>query len=222
MAPPCPPILIESSPVGTLFIGVAGGTGSGKSTISRALLDGLPSSRAILVQHDSYYRDHPELSYEERSALNYDHPSALETELLARHLDDLKAGKSVDMPVYDFASHRRLPETLLVKPAPVVVVEGILVLTEQVIRAQLHIKLFVDTAADIRMMRRIRRDLEERGRTFTQVRKQYYETVRPMHNAFVEPSKSYADIIIPEGGENRVAVDLVLARVKQWLQQLGV
>ena len=174
------------------------------------------------MQHDSYYRDHPELSYEERSALNYDHPSALETELLARHLDDLKAGKSVDMPVYDFASHRRLPETLLVKPAPVVVVEGILVLTEQVIRAQLHIKLFVDTAADIRMMRRIRRDLEERGRTFTQVRKQYYETVRPMHNAFVEPSKSYADIIIPEGGENRVAVDLVLARVKQWLQQLGV
>ena len=204
------------------MIGVAGGTGSGKTTISRALLDGLPHSRAVLVQYDSYYRDQPELSYEERAELNYDHPSALETELLVEHLDALRSGKTVQVPLYDFASHRRRKETLPVDPAPVIIVEGILVLAEPDIRERLDIKLFVDTAADIRLMRRVRRDLEERGRTFSQVRKQYYDTVRPMHQAFVEPSKSYSDIIIPEGGKNLVAVDMVVARVRQWLQQFGV
>jgi uridine kinase len=204
------------------MIGVAGGTGSGKTTIARALLDGLPRTRAVLMQFDSYYRDHPELSYDERAGLNYDHPSALETELLVEHLDALRQGKTVHVPMYDFASHRRREETVPVDPAPVIIVEGILVLAEKEVRDRLDIKLFVDTAADIRLMRRVRRDLEERGRTFAQVRKQYYETVRPMHQAFVEPSKSYSDIIIPEGGKNLVAVDMVVARVRQWLQQFGV
>ncbi len=204
------------------MIGVAGGTGSGKTTIAKALLDGLPRTRAVLMQYDSYYRDQPELSYEERSDLNYDHPSALETELLVEHLDALREGKTVHVPLYDFASHRRREVTVPVDPSPVIIVEGILVLAEKEIRERLDIKLFVDTAADIRLMRRVRRDLEERGRTFAQVRKQYYESVRPMHQAFVEPSKSYSDIIIPEGGKNLVAVDMVVARVRQWLQQFGV
>lgn len=204
------------------MIGVAGGTGSGKTTIAKALLAGLPRTRAILIQYDSYYRDHPELSYEQRAELNYDHPAALENELLIQHLDALRAGKTVHVPMYDFASHRRREETVAVEPAPVIIVEGILVLAENEIRDRLDIKLFVDTAADIRLMRRVRRDLEARGRTFSQVRKQYYDTVRPMHQAFVEPSKSSADIIIPEGGKNLVAVDMVVARVRQWLQQFGV
>lgn len=206
----------------TLFIGVAGGTGSGKTTIAKALLEGLPRSRCVLVQYDSYYRDHPELDYEGRSGLNYDHPSSLETELMVAHIDALKDSKSIEMPQYDFANHRRKPETLRVEPAPVVIVEGILVLAEPTIRERLDVKLYVDTAPDIRLMRRIRRDIEVRGRTFTQIRKQYYETVRPMHLAFVEPSKAFADVIIPEGGENQVAIDMVLAKVLHWLQRLGV
>jgi uridine kinase len=208
--------------VGTLIIGIAGGTGSGKTTIAKALVAGLPRTRTALIQHDSYYRDQPELSYEQRSAVNYDHPSALETELLVHHLDELMAGRTVQTPVYDFATHRRKEATIATEPAPVLIVEGILVLAEPSIRSRLDIKLFVDTAADIRLMRRVRRDLEVRGRTFSQVRKQYYETVRPMHLAFVEPSKSFADIIIPEGGENRVAVDMIVAHTRQWLQQFGV
>lgn len=208
--------------MGTLFIGVAGGTGSGKTTIAQALLAGLPHGRAALVQHDSYYRDHPDKTYEERCVVNYDHPSSLETELLVSHLDDLRAFKAVDMPQYDFASHRRKPDTVRIDPTPVVIVEGILVLAEPQVRERLDVKLFVDTAADIRLMRRIRRDMEVRGRSFAQVRKQYYETVRPMHRAFVEPSKEFADVIIPEGGENQVAVDMILAKVMHWLQRLGV
>jgi uridine kinase len=208
--------------VGTLFIGVAGGTGSGKTTIAQALLAGLPRSRCVLIQHDSYYRDHPELDYDARAGLNYDHPSALETELFVEHLNQLRAGQPFDMPQYDFATHRRKPETVRIEPAPVVIAEGILVLAEPTIRERLDVKLYVDTAADIRLMRRIRRDIEVRGRTFAQIRKQYYETVRPMHLAFVEPSKSFADVIIPEGGENQVAVDMVLAKVLHWLQRLGV
>ena len=206
----------------TLIIGVAGGSGSGKTTIARALFEGLPRTRVCLLQHDSYYRDRPDLSLEERSDLNYDHPSALETELLVSHIDALRGGKSVNVPVYDFASHRRCNETVTLEPAPVTIVEGILVLAEEDVRKRLDIKLFVDTAADIRLMRRIRRDLEVRGRTFAQIRKQYHESVRPMHEAFVEPSKAFADVIIPEGGKNIVAVDMILARVRQWLQQFGV
>ena len=206
----------------TLIIGVAGGSGSGKTTIAQAIFDDLPRTRVALLQHDSYYHDHPELTYEQRAELNYDHPSSLDTELLVSHLDALRDGKTINVPMYDFATHRRREETRTVEPAPVTIVEGILVLAEQEVRDRLDIKLFVDTAADIRLMRRIRRDLEVRGRTFAQVRKQYNDSVRPMHMAFVEPSKSHADIIIPEGGKNLVAVDMVLARVRQWLQQFGV
>jgi uridine kinase len=208
--------------VGTLFIGVAGGTGSGKTTISQALVAGLPRNRVALIQHDSYYRDRNELTYEQRSEVNYDHPSSLETELFVQHLDDLRAGRGIDMPQYDFATHRRKTETVRVDPSPVVIVEGILVLAEPSIRDRLDVKLYVDTAADIRLMRRIRRDIEMRGRSFSQIRRQYYDTVRPMHLAFVEPSKAAADVIIPEGGENQVAVDMVLSKVLHWLQKLGV
>lgn len=209
-------------PPRTLFVGVAGGTGSGKTTMAHALLAGLPSSRCTHVQYDSYYRDHPELDEEARDALNFDHPSALETELMVKHLDQLRAGKPVDIPVYDFASHRRKTETVRLHPSPVIVVEGILVLAEPSIRERLDVKLFVEAAADIRLMRRISRDMEVRGRTFAQVRAQYFESVRPMHLAFVEPSKAFADVIIPEGGENRVAVDMILSKVQHWLQRLGV
>jgi uridine kinase len=206
----------------TLFIGVGGGTGSGKTTIAQALLSGLPFSRRAHIQHDSYYRDHPELDDAARDCLNFDHPAALETELMVKHLDALRASQVVRVPRYDFASHRRGPDTVCIEPAPVVIVEGILVLAEPTVRDRLDVKLYVDTPADIRLIRRIRRDIAARGRTFEQVCAQYVETVRPMHLAFVEPSKDFADIIIPEGGENRVAVDMVLAKVLHWLQRLGV
>ncbi|MCL2822983.1 MAG: uridine kinase [Polyangiaceae bacterium] len=206
----------------TLVIGVAGGSGSGKTTIARAIFEGLPPARVALLQHDSYYRDRPELSFEQRAELNYDHPSSLETELMVSHIDTLRRNQPIDVPVYDFAEHRRREDTNQVVSAPVIIVEGILVLAEKDIRDRLDIKLYVDTAADVRLMRRIRRDIEVRGRTFAQIRKQYNESVRPMHEAFVEPSKAHADIIIPEGGKNIVAVDLVMARVRQWLQQIGV
>ena len=216
------PVLVgDTLAVRTLIIGVAGGTGSGKTTIAKAIWEKLPRHRVAMLQHDSYYRDHPDMTLEERAAQNYDHPDALETEMLVEHLDALTNGEAIQVPQYDFATHRRLTETTEVRPAPVIIVEGILVLAEKPIRDRLDIKLFVDTDADIRLIRRIRRDLEHRGRTFKQIRKQYYATVRPMHNQFVEPSKKHADLIIPEGGENTVAVDMVLSRIKHWLQGLG-
>jgi len=198
-----------------LVLGIAGGSGSGKSTIAQSVLEALPQGHAILLQQDHYYRSQSHLPEQERAAVNYDHPDALELDLLARHVDDLRTGQSIERPCYDFTTHDRAGVGLRVDPAPVIVVEGILVLADERLRARFDVKLFVDTDADIRLMRRIRRDLEHRGRSFAQVRRQYYETVRPMHMAFVEPSKRFADVIIPEGGENRVALNFLISFVRQ-------
>ncbi|MHB8695949.1 MAG: uridine kinase [Solirubrobacteraceae bacterium] len=195
-------------------LGIAGGSGSGKTTISRAILDALPPGAGILLEQDHYYRAQSHLPLVERELVNYDHPDALEMDLLLAHLDALRAGQPIVRPVYDFAVHDRSPKGLPIAPAPVVVVEGILVLADERLRQRFDAKVFVDTDADIRLMRRIRRDLEHRGRTFAQVRKQYYETVRPMHLAFVEPSKRFADVILPEGGQNRVALELLLGSIR--------
>jgi uridine kinase len=196
-----------------LVLGIAGGTGSGKSTVSKKIADALPAGAAVVLDHDAYYRDQRGLPLDDRARTNYDHPDALETELLVAHLAELRAGRGVDVPLYDFVEHLRRRETRRVEPVPVVIVEGILVLADVRLREQMDVKIFVDTDPDIRVMRRIRRDMEHRGRTFAQVREQYYRTVRPMHLQFVEPSKRFADLIVPEGGENRVAIDLIIGRL---------
>ena len=201
----------------TLIIGIAGGTGSGKTTVAQRIVAALPKKRAILLDHDSYYRDQSHLPLEERIKVNFDHPDALENELLIEHIKNLKTGRDIEKPVYDFTTHTRKPETLTVDWAPVVVVEGILILADPRVRAQMDIKVFVDTDADIRAFRRIRRDMRERGRTFDSIRNQYYSTVRPMHLQFVEPSKRWADIIIPEGGHNEVALEMVIGRLRGFL-----
>jgi uridine kinase len=205
--------------VSPLLIGIAGGTGSGKSTVATRIAEGLPSGTIVVLDHDSYYRDRSDLTPAQREQLNYDHPDALETRLLVEHLRVLRSGRAVDVPVYDFKTHSRLPVRRHIEPAPFVVVEGILLFVEPELRDLLDIKIFVDTDADIRVLRRIRRDLEQRGRTFQSVREQYYKTVRPMHLQFVEPSKRWADLIIPEGGENRVALDMVIGRLKHQLAE---
>ncbi len=196
----------------TLVVGVAGATGSGKTTVARRLAESVAGHVGVL-QHDSYYRDRPDLTYEERCELNFDHPDSLETELLVEHLTKLRAGEGVGVPVYDFTTHRRGEQTSPVVPAPVLLVEGILVLADARLRELLDIKVFVDTDADLRVFRRIRRDIEQRGRTFEQIRQQYYASVRPMTLQFVEPSKRWADIIVPEGGRNEVALDLLTAKL---------
>jgi uridine kinase len=200
-----------------LTIGIAGGTGSGKSTIAANIAKALPRGAVATIDHDAYYRDRSDLSPEARAQLNFDHPDALETELLVAHLRELRAGRPVAVPIYDFKHHQRLPETRAVDSTPVIIVEGILVFVDAPLREQLDMKIFVDTDADIRVFRRIRRDLEQRGRTFQAVRDQYYKTVRPMHLQFVEPSKRWADLIIPEGGQNHVALDLIIAKLRSVL-----
>ena len=196
-----------------LVIGVAGGTGSGKTTVARKLVEALPSGSACIIEYDSYYRECIGLSSEERAAVNYDHPDALDSELLSEHLRQLRSGNTIDVPIYDFVNNARRPERRRVKPTAVVIVEGILTFVAPAVREQLDIKIFVDTDPDIRVFRRIRRDLEERGRTFACVREQYYKNVRPMHTQYVEPSKRWADLIIPEGGDNRVALEILVARL---------
>ncbi|MBT6176852.1 MAG: uridine kinase [Deltaproteobacteria bacterium] len=198
-----------------VLVGIAGGTGSGKSTVAANIAAGLPADKVAVIDHDSYYKHHPDMPMEERELLNYDHPDSLDNELFIKHLDMLRAGQSVEVPSYDFRTHGRTQATRTLLPAPVVIVEGILVFVDEAIRDRLDVKVFVDTDSDIRVIRRIRRDMEARGRTFQQVREQYYKTVRPMHLQFVEPSKRWADIIIPEGGNNRVALDLVLGKLLQ-------
>jgi uridine kinase len=197
-----------------LVIGIAGGTGSGKSTIAQAIAAAVPQESVSIIEHDAYYRDLPDVPPEERASMNFDHPGALETELLVRQLAALRQGAPVDVPQYDFKTHRRHPERRRVEPTPVIIVEGILVFVEEPLRSLMDVKIFVDTDADIRLMRRIRRDMEQRGRSFAAIRDQYYKTVRPMHQQFVDPSKRWADIIIPEGGDNLVALDFIIARVR--------
>ena len=200
-----------------LLIGIAGGTGSGKSTVARKIADGLPPDSVAVIDHDSYYRDRSDLTFEGRTTLNYDHPDALDNDLLVQHLEALRANRAVDVPIYDFKTHARLAERRRVEPPRILIVEGILVFVEERVRAVLDVKIFVDTDADIRVFRRIRRDLEQRGRSFQQVREQYYATVRPMHLQFVEPSKRWADLIVPEGGDNHIAIDLILGKLRHVL-----
>jgi uridine kinase len=199
-------------------LGVAGGTGSGKTTVAEAIVARIGPARIAYLQHDSYYRD---VSRSDEHALlhhNFDHPDALESELLAEHVRELKAGRAVEVPIYDFKVHRRTTQTRRVEPRGVVIVEGILIFAEPALRQLFDIKLFVDTDPDLRLIRRLRRDLTERGRSVENVINQYLETVRPMHLEFVEPTKRWADIIIPEGGFNAVALDVVCARVEALLQ----
>jgi uridine kinase len=195
------------------IVGIAGGSGSGKSTVAHRLAAAMPPGRCATIEHDSYYRDQAHLTLAERQVINYDHPASLESSLLAEQLRGLREGRPVDVPIYDFANHTRRKDTRHVEPARVVIVEGILVFVEPALRELMDIKIFVDTDADIRIIRRIRRDLEQRGRSFGSIRDQYYTTVRPMHLEYVEPSKRWADLIVPEGGDNKVALDVILGRL---------
>jgi len=197
-----------------LVVGVAGGTGAGKTTISQAILDDVGRDRIAYIQHDAYYRDLGHLTMAQRREQNMDHPNALETELLLEHLTLLRRGEAVLVPVYDFAAYRRTERTTLVEPRPVILVEGILVLATPELRDELDVKVYVDADADIRLVRRLQRDILERGRDLQTVIAQYLDTVRPMHLQFVEPSKRYADVIIPEGGRNRVALEMICARLR--------
>jgi uridine kinase len=201
-----------------LVIGVAGGTASGKTTVVQAILDRVGRERIAHIQHDSYYKDLSHLPLEQRRQFNFDHPNALDTELLIQHLQELRQGHSVEVPTYDFATYCRLPQTRTVYPKPVVILDGILILSEAALRELIDVKLYVDTDADLRLIRRMERDVTERGRTVESVMQQYLATVRPMHLEFVEPSKRYADVIIPLGGHNVAALELVTARILSMLE----
>jgi uridine kinase len=196
-----------------IVFGVAGGTASGKTTVARSILDLVGAHRVAYLPHDAYYRDMSHLPLEKRAQQNYDHPDALESDLLARHIRDLCAGRAIQLPVYSFADYTRKPETVTVEPAPVILVDGILIFAEPELRALMDIKIFVDVEADIRLIRRIERDTRERGRTLSTTIFQYLDTVRPMDLEFVQPSRRYADVILPGGGQNRVAIEMVVARL---------
>ncbi len=201
-----------------LVIGVAGGTGSGKTTVANVILERVGENHIAYLPHDAYYRDLGDLPYDQKAALNFDHPNSLETELMIEHIKALKKGQSVNIPVYDFSIHSRTKKTIKVDPHPVVVVEGILLFADKELRELLDIRIFVDTDPDIRFIRRLQRDITERGRTTEMVIQQYLSTVRPMHLEFVESSKRYANVIIPEGGLNHVAMDMVIARIESLLR----
>lgn len=201
-------------PRSPLVIGVAGGSGSGKTTVVRNIIDALGDGQVSVLEHDHYYRDHPELRLEDRAALNYDHPHALETDLLVKHVEALRAGQTVEMPTYDFARHARRTVTETIPPRPAIIVEGILIFTDAALRRLMDVKVFVDTDDDMRFIRRLQRDISERGRTVESVIDQYLSTVKPMHLEFAEPSKRYADVIIPSGGHNVVAIDMLLTLIR--------
>ena len=205
----------------TILIGIAGGTGSGKTTLADKLIDSFGNDEVSILRHDNYYKRHDEMTYDERAKLNYDHPDAFDTELLCEHIQMLKAGKAIEMPVYDYTVHNRSSEVVVVNPAPVIVLEGILIFAEASLCDLMDIKVFVDTDADVRILRRILRDVKERERSLDSVISQYLTTVKPMHEQFVEPSKRRADIIIPEGGENVVALQMLTERVKKHLRKYG-
>ena len=201
-----------------IVFGVAGGTASGKTTVARAVLEAVGASQMAYLPHDAYYRDRRDLPFEERARLNYDHPDSLETKLLVRHIKDLLVGAPVHVPVYDFTTHRRTDDTILVEPAPIILVDGILIFTKRKLRDLMDIKVYVDTDSDVRFIRRLQRDMHDRGRSLDSVVQQYLDTVRPMHLKFVEPSKRYADVIIPGGGHNRVAMEMVVSRLQMLLR----
>ncbi len=196
-----------------LLIGITGGTGSGKSTVTREIVNSLPKESITIIEQDAYYKDQSNLTYEERVKTNYDHPDAFDTKLLVKHLNMLLNGQAIEKPIYDFSIHNRKKETVRIEPRDIIILEGIMILQEVEIRDILDIKVYVDTDADVRIIRRIVRDMNERGRTLESVINQYLNVVKPMHLQFVEPTKRYADIIIPEGGYNKVAVDILVTKV---------
>ena len=202
-----------------LVIGIAGGTGSGKTTLMKNILEAF-GNQVCILSHDNYYRRLDHLAMEDRAKVNYDEPAALETELMVTHLEALRAGFSVDCPVYDFSQHNRSAETIRIEPQRVIIVEGILIFEDEALRNLMDIRIFVDTDADVRLCRRIARDVHERGRTLDSVIEQYQTTVKPMHEKYVEPSKRYANIVVPEGGKNKVALDMILGRIRRHLEEV--
>lgn len=201
-----------------LIIGIAGGSGCGKSTVVKQIIKKLPKDSVAVIPQDSYYKDNGHLSPEDRAKINFDHPSSIEFNLLVRHLDMLKEGETIGMPVYSYLTCARAKETIPVQPKEVIIVEGILIMSNPRLRERMDIKVFVDADADDRLMRIIRRDIEERGRSFSQVLEHYEKFVKPMHLQFIEPSKRYADIIVPQGGANHVAIDILTSRIKMNLK----
>ncbi len=204
-----------------ILIGIAGASGSGKTLVAENIYKQLGSENVVIMEEDSYYRDLSDIPFDERAGRNFDHPDAFDHNLLSEHIRELLSGKTIAHPIYDYTTHSRKSETRTVGPHRIVVLEGILLLNEPVLRDQMDIKVFIDTAPDICFIRRLRRDIEERGRDVNSVIKQYMETVRPMYLQFVEPSKRHADIIIPQGGKNRVAIDILTTKIKSLLHEMG-
>lgn len=209
---------MAGSKVQAYVIGVGGGSGSGKTTVVHKLADRVGRESTLIIHHDSYYRDRPDLTFEERCRINFDHPDSLETELLITHIRNLRGGTPIEVPIYDFSHHTRVEAVEAAEPMPIIIVEGILVLAEPKLRELMDLKVYVDTDADLRLVRRMRRDVAERGRTHESVVDQYLETVKPMHEQFVDPSKRFADLIVPEGGNNHVAIGVLVANIQSILR----